>query len=281
MASSGVIYSAYHKRFPIPKADFLLPIHVGRASSAVTKDGKIAAEELQWLRDHMIGDDTGDNISDRNREYCECTGLYWFWKNYNYSALNYVGAFTYRRQLILNDFFEKAADTPEKIKYKCAHLKRSKDVFALAGITEEKITELLSRYDCIVPYPSPIELINVYSLYEEYAKKISGVHITDLLALEDVLKSKHPDQAQKFRDYLSATNKMMYQIFITKPELFDDYCTWLFDLLFAVDPLVDSSLYTVNGRRTMGYLAELLYGFYFTHLVPAEKVLRTGVALLD
>ena len=31
----------------------------------------------------MIGDDTGDNISDKNREYCELTGIYWIWKNYD------------------------------------------------------------------------------------------------------------------------------------------------------------------------------------------------------
>lgn len=281
MAASGVILSAYHKRFPIPKADFILPVHVGRASSAATKDGKIDEKELRWLRDHMIGDDTGDHISDRNREYCECTGLYWFWKNYNYSSLNYVGAFSYRRQLILNDFFEKAADTPVKTIYQCARVRKSRDVFRLAGITEEKITELLSRYDYIVPYSSPMELNHIRSLYEEYARLITGVHISDLFALEDVLKSKYPDQAQKFSDYLSSTKKVLYQIFITKPALFDAYCTWLFDLLFAVDPLVDSSLYPVNGRRTMGYLAELLYGFYFTHMVPSEKVLRTGVTLLD
>ena len=29
----------------------------------------------------MIGDDTGDNISDRNPQYCEMTAQYWAWKN--------------------------------------------------------------------------------------------------------------------------------------------------------------------------------------------------------
>ena len=73
----------------------------------------------------------------------------------------------------------------------------------------------------------------------------------------------------------------MYQVFITKPALFTQYCEWLFDILFRLDLLVDSSLYSTNGRRTMGYLAEILYGFYFTKLIPQEKTFRTGVTYLE
>ena len=31
----------------------------------------------------MIGYNTGYNISDKNREYCKLTGIYWAWKNYD------------------------------------------------------------------------------------------------------------------------------------------------------------------------------------------------------
>ena len=279
--SKGKILVTYHKKYPVLTEDFILPIHVGRASTALTKDGRIHDEEKQWLVDNLIGDDTGDQISKRNREYSECTGLYWFWKNYDYGKLDYVGVFQYRRQLILNDLYERARENREKKVYKCLHMKKSSEICSVAGITEERILALLRQYDCIVPYRTSLEKIGIRSVYEDYMEKIPGVHIPDVFLLEDVFQMKYPELSAKLKEYLNSPNKLMYQIFITKPDVFSAYCGWLFDLLFAVDPLIDVSLYTTNGKRTMGYLAEILYGFYFTTMISQEKVLHTGVTYLE
>ena len=60
---------------------FVKPIQVGAALT----DRKIC--DLQ--------DDTGDNISERNKRYCEMTGAYWVWKN---SCSEYIGFCHYRRR---------------------------------------------------------------------------------------------------------------------------------------------------------------------------------------
>lgn len=44
-------------------------------------------------------DNVGDNISDKNKRYCELTVLYWAWKNDN---ADYVGISHYRRKFHLN-----------------------------------------------------------------------------------------------------------------------------------------------------------------------------------
>lgn len=70
---------ATHKKYKMPKDDIYLPIHVG----AYGKDS------IGYIRD-----DSGDNISKKNLNYCELTGLYWAWKNLD---SQYLGLVHYRR----------------------------------------------------------------------------------------------------------------------------------------------------------------------------------------
>lgn len=60
-----MIYIAAHKKFDVPNQPGYIPLQVGA-------EGK---ESLGYLADN-----TGDNISSKNANYCELTGLYWFGK---------------------------------------------------------------------------------------------------------------------------------------------------------------------------------------------------------
>ena len=63
-----------------------IPIQVGAA---------LTGERICEVRDN-----TGDHISEKNREYCELTALYWIWKN---TSSQYAGLCHYRRHFELNE----------------------------------------------------------------------------------------------------------------------------------------------------------------------------------
>ena len=49
-------------------------------------------------------DNSGDNISKHNHALNEMTSIYWFWKNYDWKSLDYVGFNHYRRLFNPKDF---------------------------------------------------------------------------------------------------------------------------------------------------------------------------------
>ena len=79
------IIVATHKEYNMPEEEYYLPVFVGSALNEL---------DLPYQRD-----DEGDNISNKNRSFCELTGLYWAYKNLK---ADYIGLSHYRRRLNLS-----------------------------------------------------------------------------------------------------------------------------------------------------------------------------------
>ena len=125
MSKSKIIVCAHKKDFVMDN-ELYMPLQVGKATSKV---------DLGFQ-----GDDTGDNISAKNPNYCELTGLYWAWKNLK--DVDYIGLAHYRRYF---DFMNGGY-----VSYKDA------DFSEIYGSYSNPL-EVLGDYDIILPKPSRME----------------------------------------------------------------------------------------------------------------------------
>lgn len=74
------------------RPDYEKPIQVGAALTS------------ERLEPGILTDCEGDNISEKNRQYCELTALYWIWKH---APEEIVGLAHYRRHFILPDHWQE------------------------------------------------------------------------------------------------------------------------------------------------------------------------------
>ncbi len=211
------ILVATHKKYWMPEDSCYLPLHVGR-------EGKT---DLGY-----IGDNTGDNISSKNANYCELTGLYWAWKNL---SCDYIGLCHYRRYFTSN---VKSKDKKARIMH------------------GEEYEKLLQEYDVILPVKRNYYIETVRSQYEH--AHVKG----DLDKLEAVVKKLHPDYSDSFTRVMNRRQLYILNMFVMKKELFNEYCEWLFSILFELEKRIDISNYSVYDARIFGFLSERLFNVW-------------------
>ncbi len=257
-----------HKPFKIPEGKCFVPVHAGRSvMKSVSKDGYINKKDMDWLLDNTIGDDTGDNISDKNRKYCECCALYWAWKNYDkLDNPDYIGFMHYRRHFVFdNNYWEKSKKSKTEKAWgflfePCFDENYQKRL----NLFDEEIEKACLNYDVITTNFADFTLAwnPPLDLREDYLISIPGTKLRDIDLMIEILNRKYPQYKEDFKEIYNGSKKLMFQMFIMKKELFFEYCEFLFDILFEIEKRVDYSCYSVNGTRTIAYLGEVLLTFF-------------------
>ena len=102
-------------------------------------------------------------------------------------------------------------------------------------------------------------------VYHEYGT-VPFQHREDLDIVLQILEKKYPEFKEVAREYMHSTVTHECNMFIMKKEIYLAYCQWLFDILFEAEKLIDTTWYSVEEYRVMGYLAERVCGIYYTYL---------------
>ena len=204
----------------MPEDAIYLPLQVGAVLSSNT--------DLNWVRD-----DQGENISDKNRTFCELTALYWAWKNLN---ADIIGLCHYRRYLGASSSLAFHLFTEKK-----------KQI-----LNEAQIEMMLKGYDIILPKKRH------YWIETRGSQYAHAHHIEDLQVTEQILQEKYSAYFPAWKNMLTSRSGHICNMFIMRRELLNEYCTWLFDILFETEKRLDISSYSENDRRVFGFLGERL-----------------------
>lgn len=225
-----MIYIITHKVFALPEGidNHYKILHVGGNDDIDTS----------YLRD-----DVGENISNKNKNYCELTGIYWIWKNCSEKINDIVGITHYRRYFtnttddLLYTYFGKK---PHIIKYKM-------------------IENKLKSHDIILPKREKI--------FSTVSKNYSNVHFyQDLEITRNVLKQNFPEFVSAFDKVMSGHYYYYANMMICRRELFDEYAEWLFDVMCNLEKHIDINKYKDNyQKRVFGFLAERLLQVWVTY----------------
>lgn len=224
-----------HKPSELPQDDIFLPIHVGAAISDVN---------LGVQRDDLLNGQACDNISSKNRSFCELTAIYWAWKNIKkiYPELQYIGLNHYRRFFSFDETRLTASGIPKDVK----NISQYK-------LDKSKIESwLLSNK--VITTPKAHLKTSVASGYEH------AHYSSDLRIVHDIVRDIFPETLQAFNDVFLGCNYFYdCNMFIMPWNEFDKYCEWLFAILFEAEKRIDINNYDTYQKRIFGFLAERLW----------------------
>ena len=185
------LFVCCHQQTEAPEHPLLVPVQVGAALSNIRFPG-------------FLQDNTGDNISTKNRSYCELTAQYWAWRNI---AADYYGFFHYRRYL----YPDTAAKRPYRIE-----LRPTKALLSRLGYG--RFPELIQKYDVILPKGE-----DMYIPVREHYGKATFHHNQDLRRIEKIIHSHYPKYAEAMEQYLSDSVCYFGNIFIMRRDIFYQY----------------------------------------------------------
>jgi len=222
----------------------------------------MAGNSMQKVKTEFQGDDTGENISHKNKYYSELTGIYWVWKN---TRQDITGACHYRRYFTaqsepilyrLKRLFYFPAGLYKK-RFGLIYTNNTK-LFVPRIINQKEIEFLLQKYDAILPQARKLK----YTVETHFTRYHD---ISDLNLIESIIKEKYPHFLEAYQKVLKGKRLYANNMFILKEEQFQEFMIWWFDLLFEFEKRIDISKYTGYQQRIFGFVAERLLNVWFSH----------------
>ncbi|MCR5143856.1 MAG: DUF4422 domain-containing protein [Lachnospiraceae bacterium] len=219
----------------------------------------------------MLGDDTGDNISEKRMIYCELTVQYWAWKNID---ADYYGLCHYRRYF---NFGEKLPNIG--LKQGVLDALTEENIKKIGIDDKEKVIEEIKKWDLIVTpmYEMGKDTIakfpgrNARELWEKNCPNFLEPKSFDVML--NIIKELAPDYYKDAEYYMHRKkNSRGFDCYIMKKELFFSFCEFEYPLLGEFERRSKTEGYSTTQHRNVAYMSEWLYDIWIYHTTKNKQI---------
>ena len=150
---------------------------------------------------------------------------------------------------------------------------RSKDISKNISnvISRNDVEKLLTKTDVILPRKRNYYIENLYDHYKH------TTYVEPLDETRKIIKDKYPKYLKEFDNLKKRKSAHMFNMFVMKKEILDNYCNWLFGILFELEKRMDNSIYDSFHARFYGRVSELLLDVY----IKTNHIKYKEVSVLD
>ena len=108
---------------------------------------------------------------------------------------------------------------------------------------------------------------------------IKGHNKQSLIALRAVISNLYPEDINYFDEIMNKNFLYPYNMFVMSKKYFNEYCEWLFNILFNLEKKIDISKYDNYQSRVFGFLSERLFTIWL--LKKNLKIYESEVIFLE
>lgn len=217
------ILIAAHKQYDMPRDAMYLPVSAG-AFKRTDNWGYACDNDSTKPRGH---------ISEKNPTYNELSVLYYGWKNV---AAEYLGLVHYRRH-----FSESKNSQYSTIQEYLDQI-----------LTEEQIAKYIDKYDLILPKKRHYYILSL----KDHFLQANPDLVDQYEMFRAVLKDRSDETLQAFDRVMNRRSAHMFNVFIMKRQYLDQYCEWIFDILFEYEERIKEQ--GLSERRLYGLMCEYM-----------------------
>ena len=233
--------------------------------------------QTQDVPSNMVLDNSGDNISKKNKSYCELTTQYWAWKNVK---ADYYGFCHYRRFLTLSSDKDTVRKKESERGQIVSSILNEYTAEKYNLLNEDGMRQYIEKYDAILPQKQNLSFLatpvgNKKTVYDHFAGHDRlFMNAPDLKLLADILEKYYPEYVVDAKEYLSQPLFWGFNCFILKRDLFFELCEFEFGVLDKLEPLIDPTLYNRQMSRIYGFMGEILSCIFFYHVQKSKPELK-------